>query len=151
MLQLLNNGRSVTQKLNAKKPNGLSVRKSKLHGKGCFATLTFREGHRIGEYAGQRITRKEAMLRMKASAGKHISELDADLYIDGSVNGNQTQFINHSCDPNADVLVVGPALLIVAIREIAAGEEITVDYLNSFDLDQSICKCRATACRQTAA
>ena len=148
MLQVLNNMGSGNQKRYSQKPNGLSVRESPLHGQGCFAAVRFFEGSRIAEYAGERITRKEAMLRMKKSAGKRISELDADWYIDGSVNGNQTQFINHSCDPNADALVVGPTMLIIALREIAAGEEITVDYLNSFELDHSICKCRATSCRQ---
>jgi len=148
MLQLLNSVSPGNQERYSKKSNGLCVRESTLHGQGCFATVRFLEGNRIAEYAGERITRKEAMLRMKESAGKRISELDADWYIDGSVNGNQTQFINHSCDPNADALVVGAVMLIVALREIAAGEEITVDYLNSFELDQSICKCRATSCRQ---
>jgi SET domain-containing protein len=85
---------------------------------------------------------------MKRPNGKRISELEAEWYIDGSVDGNQTQYINHSCDPNADAFVIGGALLIFALRDIAPGEEVTVDYLNSFEQDQSVCQCRICSCHQ---
>jgi len=85
---------------------------------------------------------------MKRANGKRISELEAEWYIDGGVDGNQTQYMNHSCDPNADAFVIGGSLLIFALREIAPGEEITVDYLNSFKHDQSVCQCRTSSCRQ---
>jgi len=126
----------------------LSVTKSPLHRLGCFATVRFLKGYRIAEYAGEKISRKEAMRRMKRPNGKRISELEAEWYIDGSVGGNQTQYINHSCDPNADAFVIGGSLFIFALREIAPGEEITVDYLNSFQQDQSVCQCRTASCRQ---
>jgi uncharacterized protein len=126
----------------------LCVRRSPLHGLGCFATVRLLKGSRIAEYTGERITRKEAMRRMRRANGKRISELDADCYIDGNVNGNQTKYINHCCDPNSDVFVMDGALIIFALREIAPGEEITVDYLNSFDHDQSVCQCRTPSCRQ---
>ncbi|GLJ51434.1 hypothetical protein SUGI_1093070 [Cryptomeria japonica] len=41
-------------------------------------------------------------------------------------------FINHSCFPNAKCMVVGKAMFIIAVREIAAGEEITVSYFRNF-------------------
>jgi uncharacterized protein len=126
----------------------LLVRKSPLHGLGCFASVRFLQGNRIAEYAGEKISRKEAMRRMKGSSGKRISELETEWYIDGSVDGNQTQYINHSCDPNADAFVIDGSLFIFASREIAAGDEITVDYLNSFEQDQSVCQCRTASCPQ---
>jgi SET domain-containing protein len=88
------------------------------------------------------------MRRMKGQDGKRVSELEAERYIDGSVGGNQTQYINHSCDPNADAFVIGGSLFIFALRQIAPGEEITVDYLNSFEQDHSVCQCRTASCRQ---
>jgi len=126
----------------------LAVTKSPLHGLGCFATVRFVRGDRIAEYAGEKISRKEAMRRLKRSNGKCISEVEAEWYIDGSVDGNQTQYINHSCDPNADAFVIDGSLFIFTLREIAPGEEITVDYLNSFEQDQSVCQCRTASCRQ---
>ena len=131
-----------------KKSRGLTVKKSSLHGLGCFATVHLPKGNRIAEYVGEKISRKEAMRRMKRPGGKRISELEADWYIDGSVEGNQTQYINHSCDPNADAFVIGGSLFIFALRKIVPGEEITVDYLNSFEQDQSVCQCRTASCRQ---
>jgi SET domain-containing protein len=150
MLQLIKtvNGSKQTVSGERKKSRSLSVKKSPLHGLGCFATVRLLKGNRIAEYAGEKISRKEAMRRMKRPDGKRISELEAEWYIDGSVDGNQTQYINHSCDPNADAFVIGGSLVIFALREIAPGEEITVGYLNSFEQDQSVCQCRTVSCRQ---
>jgi len=118
---------------------GLSVLKSPLGGLGCFATIRFPKNSPIAEYAGERITHREAMRRMRGPGGKRISELDADCYIDGSVEGNDTQYINHSCEPNADVLIIDGFMIVFALQEIAPGEEITVDYLNSFEEDRTVC------------
>jgi SET domain-containing protein len=127
---------------------GLSVMKSPIHGLGCFATARFPKNSAIAEYAGERITRTEAMQRMSRFGVKRISELDADLYIDGSVEGNDSQYINHSCEPNADVFIIDSFMIVFALREIVPGEEITVDYLNSFEQDRTVCQCGAASCRQ---
>lgn len=150
MLQLIKtvNRRKQTVSGERKKSRSLSVKNSPLHGLGCFATVRLSKGDRIAEYVGEKISSKEAMRRMKRPDGKRISELDAEWYIDGSVDGNQTQYINHSCDPNADAFVIGGSLVIFALRDIAPGEEITVDYLNSFEQDQSVCQCLTASCRQ---
>ena len=150
MLQLIKtiHRRNQTIPGEGKASRSLFVTKSPLHGLGCFATVRFLKGNRIAEYAGEKISRKEAMRRMKRSKGKRISELEAEWYIDGSVGGNQTQYINHSCDPNADAVVIGGSLFIFALREIELGEEITVDYLNSFEQDRSVCQCLTASCRQ---
>lgn len=141
--------RKQTVSQERKKSDSLFVKKSPLHGLGCFARVRFLKGNCIARYAGEQINRQEAMRRMKRRDGKRISELEAGWYIDGSVNGNQTQYINHSCDPNADAFVTGGSLFIFALREITPGEEITVDYLNSFEQDQSVCQCRTASCRQS--
>ena len=56
-------------------------------------------------------------------------------------------FINHSCEPN-----VGFAgnIVLVAIRDIAPGEELTTDYA-LFDDSAAVmaCQCRTAACRGT--
>ena len=127
---------------------GLSVKKSRLQGFGCFATVHIPKNCAIAEYAGERITRTEAMRRMRQPGVKRISELDADLYVDGSVGGNDTQYINHSCEPNADVFIIDGFMIIFALREIVPGEEITVDYLNSFEEDRAVCQCRTSSCRR---
>ena len=130
---------------------GLSVMNSLLDGFGCFASIQFAKHSQIAEYAGERFSHEKAMTRMREPEGSRISELDGACYIDGSVNGNQTQYINHSCDPNADVLVIAGRLIVLALQTIVPGEEITVDYLNSFEQDQTVCQCRAASCRQRIA
>ena len=126
---------------------GLSVMKSALGGLGCFAAVHFPKDSAIAEYAGERISHVEAMRRMTTTSGRHICQLNIDHYIDGSVGGNETQYINHSCEPNADVVIIDRLMIVFALREILPGEEITVDYLNSFEHDQTLCQCRAASCR----
>jgi uncharacterized protein len=56
-------------------------------------------------------------------------------------------FINHSCEPN-----VGFAgnIVLVAMRDISAGEELTTDYALFDDYDGSMeCQCRTPSCRGT--
>ena len=128
---------------------GLSVKKSRLHGFGCFATVLIPKNSAIAEYAGERITCTEAMRRMRQPGVKRISELDVDLYIDGNVDGNDTKYINHSCEPNADVFIIEGLMIVFALQEIVPGEEITVDYLNSFEEDRAVCQCRTSSCRRS--
>ncbi|XP_059075194.1 uncharacterized protein LOC131875174 [Cryptomeria japonica] len=40
-------------------------------------------------------------------------------------------FINHSCFPNANCIVVGEAMFVIAARKIVAGEEITIPYFDT--------------------
>jgi SET domain-containing protein len=115
---------------------------------GCFAARHFVKGEFVAEYAGERINQREAMRRMREQGRARITELEADGYIDGSVGGNGTEYINHSCEPNADAHVVDGHLGIIPLRDIAPGEEITVDYLNSFDEDQTVCQCRSASCKE---
>jgi SET domain-containing protein len=133
-----------------KSVRGLLVRKSSIDGLGCFAEASFQKGALIAEYVGERINHLEAMRRMKDRGRSRVSEVGEDCYIDGSVGGNVTQFINHACEPNSDVLIEEGRMFIIALRDLAPGEEITVDYLNSFDEDDSICRCRSAACRRGA-
>jgi uncharacterized protein len=141
--------RGPASKGRQKLSHGLSVMKSPLEGFGCFATVHFPKNSPVAEYAGERITRREAMRRMRGPEGKRISELDADCYIDGGVEGNGTQYINHSCEPNADAVIIDGFMIIFALKEIVPGEEITIDYLNSFEEDRTVCQCRAASCRQS--
>jgi SET domain-containing protein len=128
--------------------HGLCVMKSPLDGYGCFATVRFPKNSAIAEYAGERITHSEAMRRMRGHDGNGISELDADCYIDANVKGNNTRYINHSCEPNAEAIIIDGFMIISALQDIMPGEEITVDYLNSFADDRSVCRCRTSSCRQ---
>lgn len=126
----------------------LVVRESPIDGLGCFAAKRFAKDEFIAEYTGERINHREAMRRMRGQARTRITELASDCYIDGSVGGNGTQYINHSCEPNADALILDGRISIIPLRNIAPGEEITVDYLNSFEEDRTVCRCRSASCKE---
>ena len=76
--------------------------------------------------------------------------------IDAGVDGNDAQFINHSCEPNCEAITQRRRIWIYALRNITAGEELTYDYNLTVDpADQDAeenlyaCHCGATSCRGT--
>ncbi len=87
--------------------------------------------------------------RLMARGATYIFELNSRWNIDGSPRWNVARYINHSCRPNARP--VRRKGIIVALRRIEPGEEITYDYgreyLNYF-LDNGGCRC--AACQEKA-
>jgi histone-lysine N-methyltransferase ASH1L len=77
--------------------------------------------------------------------------LEDGWFIDARRKGNEARFINHSCDPNCvfqKVNVNGlPRIAVLCIKDIAAGEFLTCDYLDSTYNVQ--CRCGAAGCRGT--
>ena len=98
------------------------------------------------KYLGERIDKAEASRRCEA--GNHfIFSVDDDWDIDGNVPENLARFGNHSCSPNAESIIEGPEVWIIAIRDIAPGEEITYNY--GYDLEEYreyACRCGSTRC-----
>jgi SET domain-containing protein len=127
---------------------GLSVAKSAIHGRGCFATVAFARRKKIAEYTGEKITNAEAERRGHRRILR-ISGLDERWSIDGTRGGNGTHYINHSCRPNCFMKTVRGHLLVLALRDIRPGEEITLDYVSSMHSDRKRCSCKAPGCRGT--
>lgn len=127
---------------------GLTIRCSPIHGKGCFATQYFKKRHKIAEYAGERITNAEAKRRAHRKTLR-ICGINNRWSLDGSRGGNGTHYINHSCAPNAFMQILYDHILFIALRDIKAGEEITIDYETTLHPDDKRCICGAAACRGT--
>jgi SET domain-containing protein len=127
---------------------GLTVKRSRIHGRGCFATKPFAARRKVAEYTGERITNAEAERRGHRRVLR-ISGLDDRWSIDGARGGNGTHYINHSCRPNCFMQTIGGHLLVLALRDIRAGEEITVDYVDSMHSDRKRCTCGVPGCRGT--
>jgi hypothetical protein len=109
----------------------------------------------IIEYVGEIIDDEEQDRRLAAAAGRgeghaYIMELSPNLFIDARFKSNLARFINHSCDPNAELQrwdVAGYARIgIFALRDIAPGEEITYDY-KFWTAEELKCHCGAGKCR----
>ena len=125
------------------------VRKSRIHGFGCFSMSLIPEMTLIAEYIGEVIDIDEAIRRNDRSSkdySHYILTIDERLFIDGAHAGNKSRFINHSCQPNCGVLRVETRAFIVARRTIVCWEEFTIDY----DYDVNVrepCSCGAPKCR----
>lgn len=128
---------------------GLSIRKSRINRKGCFATVCFHRGRKIAEYTGERITDLEATRRARKRRYLRICDIDGRFSLDGSSGGNGTHYINHSCQPNAYMKNLYGHVLFFALRDIHPGEEITVDYEQTLLPDSKRCHCGARNCRGT--
>jgi len=57
-----------------------------------------------------------------------LFEVNARWTIDGKSRTNVARYINHSCRGNADPVIRDRRIRIKAIKNIAAGDEITYDY-----------------------
>ncbi|HEX2722957.1 MAG TPA: SET domain-containing protein-lysine N-methyltransferase, partial [Gemmatimonadaceae bacterium] len=117
----------------ASRGNGLfEVRKSRIQGRGCFATRRIRRGQKIVEYTGERITNEEADRRYdEEKMDRHhtyLFTLDDETCIDGDVRTNIARLINHSCDPNCEAIVEDDRIWIYALTNIQPGVELAYDY-----------------------
>ncbi|MBA3272423.1 MAG: SET domain-containing protein-lysine N-methyltransferase [Chthoniobacterales bacterium] len=95
---------------------------------------------------GERISNREARRRVARGGKVRICEVDERWSIDANVGGNATAFINHSCAPNCFSRVIHGHMLFFALRDIAAGEELTLDYTPSQHPGRP-CTCGAPNCR----
>jgi SET domain-containing protein len=135
------------------------VRESPIQGLGAFAIRHIPAGTRLIEYAGERLTPEQADERYPDDGERHhtfLFAIDDDVVVDAAVNGSEARFLNHSCDPNCDVIVEDKRLWIETIRDVEPGEELVYDY--AFILPERHtpaakrrypCRCGSTSCRGT--
>lgn len=127
---------------------GLAIKQSRIHGKGCFATRAFQARRKIAEYTGEKISNAEANRRSHRKTLR-ICAINNRWSLDGSRGGNGTHYINHSCEPNAFMQILYKHILFIALRNIKAGEEITIDYESTLHPNSKRCICGAKTCRGT--
>ena len=129
--------------------HGIEVKESRIDGKGCFATVKFRARRKVAELTGERVSRVEAARRMRGKRRLHICAIDSYWGVDSSRGGNGTQYVNHSCEPNCFMRVTGGHIIIYALRDIRPGEELTLDYGETYHADTKLCRCGAPSCHYT--
>jgi uncharacterized protein len=137
------------------------LRRSPIAGVGAFATRPIRKGTRIIEYTGERISNAEADRRYDedkmTSHHTFLFTLNRRTVVDAAVGGNEARFINHSCAPNCEAVIVdGKRIYIEAIKDISVGEELVYDYqyerTDEHTADDErfyACRCGAAGCRGT--
>jgi len=132
------------------------IRQSPIHGRGVFASRKIRKGTRILEYIGEKIDKEESNRRGLAlfaesqetgGASVYIFDLNEEWDLDGDKSYNDARLINHSCEPNCEMVNEDDQLWLFALREIRSGEEISFDY--GYDIEHFMdhpCRCGKDAC-----
>lgn len=116
----------------------LTVKDSPVHGKGLFSSIDFFSGQTITAIEGDVIDADECV-RRESEGNVYIFWKEDDIYIDVS-NHSIIKFINHSCNYNCDVEEDEKGnLILIAIKDIQAGEELTIDY--GYDEIYESCTC----------
>lgn len=109
----------------------------------------------IIEYVGEVVNEIEYMKRVDTIYKDDVHHygllLNNHNVIDAHRMGNNSRFINHSCEPNAEIqkwIVNGNIRMVLfAMRDIQANEEITFDYkFDPFNGPQK-CECGSKKCR----
>lgn len=121
----------------------ISVRKTAV-GRGLFAQANFAAETFLGEIMGEVRPNDHYSDYCIDMGGKALLEPDRPF-----------RFLNHSCDPNCELIqwkaqrvdgVRLPRLWLKTLRDITAGDELTIDY--AWSADQAIeCMCGSTKCR----
>ena len=118
--------------------------KSNIHLKGLCAARNIKKGEKIIEYKGKKITHKQAEEDDKYGYDiTYLFILNKKYILDGDFKYNTARLINHSCNPNCEVLEENkPVLWITAIKDIKKNEELSYDYGFSFDCNYKdpVCK-----------
>ena len=110
-------------------------------GKGVFALRDFRKGEFIFRRRNGRVVKQNEIASLSDEDQMHLTELGWDAF---AVVEPPGAYLNHSCDPNA----MRSGVKVFAWEDIAAGEEITIDYrLNAFGGERWECLCGSESCK----
>ncbi len=126
--------------------NRLGVRVGRVpYGRGVFATRTFSRGELVAVIAGEVIDDADY-------SSDYCMDLGGTLSLEP---GAPFRYINHSCEPNAQLFLVPPerpdddpvpVMILEAVRTIRPGDQVTIDY--AWPAEHAIaCHCRSSKCR----
>jgi uncharacterized protein len=138
----------------------IAVRRSQIHGNGVFAARTLRREEFLIEYKGERIEWRIAVKRPPLDPDHPDHTFFFDLgdgtVIDGGAGGNSSRWLNHSCAPNCEAIGDEGRIFIRTLREVGAGEELSIDYALVVEGRRTralqkrfACRCGSPGCRGT--
>lgn len=105
------------------KKASLAVLESPIHGFGVFTRQPLKKGRFVAELRGSRVHYEPTIYGQSNRYGDWIG-IGKNTWIDPI---DEFQYLNHSCNPSAG-LKGTRKLRLYALRDIAVGEEITIDY-----------------------
>ncbi|KAG7661376.1 SET1 [[Candida] subhashii] len=140
-----------------KKP--VTFARSAIHNWGLYAMEPIAAKEMIIEYVGERIRQQVAQQRehgyLKTGIGSsYLFRIDENTVIDATKKGGIARFINHCCSPSCTAKIIKvegkKRIVIYALRDIEANEELTYDYKferETNDEERIRCLCGAPGCK----
>ncbi len=124
----------------------LVLGESKL-GKVVLAGKRFNKNEIIIEFTGLIMKRDELPDLINPEDDRYL-QIGADKYLGPS--GDFDDYFNHSCNPNAGIIIIEDKFFLIAIKNINPKEEITWDYSTTMDEDnwEMNCDCGDKNCRK---
>jgi SET domain-containing protein len=132
----------------------LEVRPSARHAKGIFTRQAIQRGERLAIFGGD-VMWIDEIKSMSDELSDYPMQIE-ERFVLGSRHADEpedTDFFNHSCDPNSGFK---GQIFLVALRDIQVDEEITFDYamilsesVGSDIVFEMACSCGAPNCRKT--
>jgi hypothetical protein len=124
------------------------VRPSAIGGRGLFADAAIARGEIVCVKAGHLLD-KAAFAQVQGVANDADLQIADELFL-APVTADEFEdvmmFLNHSCEPNVGIQ---GQIVFVAMRDVAAGEELTLDYATiDHDAGPMVCRCGAAGCRR---
>jgi len=125
-----------------------AVKESSIQGRGLFAVEPISKGEPVCIKGGY-VFNRETLQQVTKTLGPAEIQIGEDFFI-GPLNEQEREgsmiFSNHSCEPN---IGVQGQIVFVALRDIAAGEELTHDWATTDDDNYKMeCRCGAPSCRK---
>lgn len=121
---------------------GFFVAQSAIHGEGVFCQKDIAAGEAVLECGGLIVRPNDAKWHLRAM------QIGPDTYLAEDPDDPRTDdFLNHSCAPNLG-FVTG-SLMLYALRNIKAGDELFFDYSTTMNEPgwSLRCRCRTGSCR----
>lgn len=140
-----------------KKP--VKFARSAIHNWGLYAIEPIVRNEMIIEYVGEVVRQKVSELREKkylrsGIGSSYLFRVDEDTVIDATKLGGIARFINHSCTPSCTAKIIKvegkKRIVIYALRDVAANEELTYDYKferEANDEERIPCLCGSSGCK----
>lgn len=123
----------------------LQVQPSRLGGLGLFTIVNLKKNLPIIEFVG------DLFNNSNKPNTPDILQIGNDTFL--GLSGGQDDHVNHSCDPNCYLHIVGNRAMLYALYDINSGTELTFDYstssTDSLDTWQMDCNCGTFNCRKT--
>lgn len=115
-------------------------------GYGVYACELVQARDLLVVWGGDVVTRAQLDL-LPPITRRHTIQVEEDLYLAPTRPPEPADYVNHCCDPNAGL---SGQIVLIALRDIAPGEEVCFDYAMSdgSPYDEFDCTCNAPHCRK---